>query len=159
MKRYEEKGFTLVEIIIVMVILGIMVTMAVPRMNFILSKDELRASTSSVTSSLYLARMKAVNDGLEYGVQFNVNGEIQIMSDPLGVPEAVGGISRLEDGISFSEIEFVNWLVVFSPYGQLEKSCLTPGDMIGSIIISNDIGDSTKVEVTSVTGRIRETSL
>ncbi len=160
MIKNNEKAFTMVEILIVAVIIGIMVTIAIPRMDFVFSKNKLRTSTSSVTQSLYLARMKAVNDGEEYGVQFSESGAINVVKYPYGTPELFGPTSVLEEGITFKNITFVDWLVVFNPFGQLDKDCLPTGDLTGTIILySSDTQDSTRVEVTFITGRIRETNL
>lgn len=159
MKQGNEKGFTMVELLIVLVIIGILASLAVPRLDLLFSKDKLRASTSTVTSSLYVARMKAVNEAEPYGVQFDVDGLFKIVRDPDGANEVRGAGYNLEEGISFSEINFQDWLVIFNEFGQLEKSCLLSGVLTGTIILTNGINDSTMVEVTFLTGRIRETNL
>ncbi len=159
MHTQSEKGFTLVEILIVAAIITVITAIAIPRMGFVFSKNRLRTSTSSVTSSLYLARMSAVNKGENYGVQFSGDGYIEIVRDPLGVYEVSSITNRIEEGIEFAEITFENWLAVFNSVGQLDKSCLPSGDLIGHVILANDKGDSTIVEVTFITGRIRETNL
>ena len=159
MKQGNEKGFTLVELMIVLVVLGILAGLAVPSLDLIFSKDKLRASTSTVTSSLYVARMKAVNEAEPYGVQFEEDGLFKIVRDPEGANEIRGAGYNLEEGISFSEINFNDWLVIFNEVGQLEKSCLPSGVLTGTITLTDGIVDSTMVEVTFITGRIRETNL
>jgi len=160
MIQNNEKAFTMIEILIVAVIIGIMVAIAVPRMDFSFAKNKLRASTSSVTQYLYLARMKAVNEGEDYGVQFSEDGIMNVLKDPYGTPESIGPPSMLEEGVIFNDIAFVDWLVVFNSFGQLDKDCLPSGAMTGSIILyCSDTQDSTSVEVTRITGRIRETNL
>ena len=154
----NERGFTMIEILIVMVIIGILATLAVPNTRHLFTKDKLRASTTSVTSSLYLARMKAVNDGVPYGVQFNNDGTYYVASDPKTTPQIKGSLYRLEKGITFGSNTFVNQLAIFNEYGQLDKSCLSSGNMTGTITIANGTVDSTKVEVTFISGRIRETN-
>ena len=154
----NEKGFTLVELLIVCILIGIMATIAISRIDFSTEKNKLKASTSGITSNLYMARMKAVNDGEMCGVQFLINGEFYVTKDSLGV-NPIGESSFLEEGISFDEITFNDWFVRFNEMGQLENSCLPNGEFTGSIFLNNDIGDTTRVDVTYITGRIRETNL
>ena len=160
MKVNREGGFTLLELMMVGVIITILAAIVIPRMDFIFSKDELRTSTTAVTSTLYLARMKAVSDGAMLGVQFDEDGTIQVVCNPLTTKDSLGPQNHIEDGVIFGEITFNDYLVVFNEFGQLDPSCLDgTGKYTGYIYMYNDIGDSTRVEVTMVTGRIRETNL
>ena len=157
----NEKGFSLVELLIVIVIIGILATIAVPKFDFLLKKNRLASSTSTITSNFYIARMKAVNESEPYGIKFNLtqDGEINIVRDPYGEAVVTGETSRIEDGITFSEINFQDDLAVFNELGQLDKNCLISGSLTGSIVVTNGIDDSTMVEITRLTGRIRETNL
>lgn len=161
MKTGNENGFTLVELMIVIVILGVLITIAMPNLGMVFKKNKLQASTSQVTSSLYLARMKAVNDAEPYGVKFNMTepGDINIIRDPLGDNKVRGATSRLEEGIEFSEITFLSDLVIFNEFGQLDINCLPTGILTGTIIMTNSLEDTTRVDITRLTGRIRETNL
>ena len=127
----------------------------------VFTKNKLKSSTSQVTSSLYLARTKAVNEAEPYGVKFNMTnpGDINIIRDPLGDNEVRGVTSHLEEGIDFSSITFLNNLVIFDEYGQLDRNCLPTGILSGSITLTNNLDDSTMVDVIRLTGRIRETNL
>jgi len=159
MERSSEKGFTLIEILVVGIIISILAAVAIPRMGFQFSTNKLRSSTSAVTSSFYLARMKAVNDGEDYGVKFYENGEIDIVRDPYGTHQILAPTNRIEDTISFVDISFNEWLAVFNSFGQLDKNCLPSGQMMGYVYLADDKGDTTQVEVTMITGRIKETNL
>lgn len=159
MRKNGEHGFTLAELMIVMVILGILATLALPNLSGMFSQNKLRTSTSAVTSSLYLARTKAVNEGALYGVMFLTSGEFYVVSEPKSTPVRFGTSHRLEEGISITENTFVNDIAIFNEYGQLDRSCLPSGEMTGSITLSNGSIDSTRVDVTFISGRIRETNL
>ena len=158
MKSRNENGFTLVEMMIILVIIAILGALAVPNMNRVFSKNKLRASTTSVTSSLYLARMKAINEGEPYGVEFFGDGSYHILKDPYGAGEVFGNPYHLDDEISFQEITFVSQLAVFNEYGQLHKNCLPAGESTGLVKISDGLADTTMVQVTFISGRIRETN-
>ncbi len=159
MNTRNEHGFTLVEVLIVGIIVTILAAVALPRMNFMFSKNKLRTSTNSVSSSMYLARMKAVNDGIDFGVQFLSTGDIMMIQDPNGTPVVAGPNSRIEDDVFFADTNFLNSTAVFTSFGQLDKTCLPEGELTGWVVLVSADGDSTQVEVAYVTGRIRETNL
>ncbi|MFC1651111.1 Tfp pilus assembly protein FimT/FimU [Candidatus Latescibacterota bacterium] len=159
MKIRNEKGFTLIELMVILAVIVIMSAIAIPRMDLMFAKNKLRASTTSITSSLYLSRMKSINDGEQYGVQFYFeDGTYQILRDPYGDAEDYGFPYQLEEEILFSDITFISDLAVFNEYGQLDKNCLTSGESTGLIEIVNAEEDTTRVEVTFISGRIRETN-
>jgi prepilin-type N-terminal cleavage/methylation domain-containing protein len=153
----RERAFTLVELIIVVAVVGIMASLAVPNLRPMFQKDNLRSSTSSVTSALYIARTKAVNDGRPFGVIFQTN-EFYVVNNPHGTPSWRSKPFKLETGVSIRSNTFVSGTPVFNEYGQLEKSCLPAGRYTGAISLTRGGPDSTRVEVTFISGRIRETN-
>ncbi len=161
MRLWNDRGFTFVELLIVLVIVGIMVGLAAPKLGMVFTKNKLQTSTSTLTSSLYLARARAVNDAQPYGVRFNlpVAGNINIVRDPLGDNEVVGATNKLEEGVEFIDITFTDDLVIFNELGQLDRNCLGSGVLTGTITLTDGISDTTSVEITRLTGRIRETNL
>ena len=152
----NEKGFTLLEMMLIVFLIGVLSAIAVPRLEPLFSRNKLRGSTSSVTSTLYLARMKAINEGANHGVEFFADGTFDIVRDPFGTPEAIGASYRLDEGISFAEVSFVNWLAVFNEQGQIDKNCLFEGETLGVIRITDGAADTTRVEITMISGRIKE---
>ena len=157
MKLWNEKGFTIMEMMVILFIIGILGALAVPNLNMMFSKNKMRKSTTSVTSSLYLARMKAINEGQLHGVEFFEDGAINVVQDPYGTRTVIGNPYQLEEGITFADISFVDMLAVFTEYGQLDKNCLFTGETTGIVQLTDGTEDSTMVEVTLISGRIRET--
>ena len=156
--KQQERGFTLMEIMIVVVLIGIIATLVAPNMNQVFFRNKLRGNTTSVTSSFYLARMKAINDGVPYGIQFNGNGSYQIYRDPYDANEAFGTTYELDSGLNFGNITFVDSLAVFTEQGQLSKNCLPAGEYVGTVEVTDGVSDTTRIEVTYLSGRIRETN-
>lgn len=159
MKKKNERGFTIVELLIVMVVVGILAAIAIPNFQPLLKKDKLRATTTTVTSTLYLARMKAVNDGKPIGVKFDANGRFYVVTSPKTSADRFGVPYKLEEGVEIVSNTFNNGVVIFTERGQLDKSCLPTGTYTGEIVMTDGTVDSTRVEVTFISGRIRETNL
>ncbi len=63
-------GFTLVEVMIVLLILGIVLAVAVPLMNSTLDGMELEGATSEVVSAIQYVQSLAIKEGVVYGVEF-----------------------------------------------------------------------------------------
>jgi prepilin-type N-terminal cleavage/methylation domain-containing protein len=156
MREGSQKGFTLMEIMLVVFLIGVIALLAAPNMDRVFSRNKLRGGTTSITSSLYLARMKAINDGVPYGVEFG-SGSCRLYRDPYGANEAFGTPYQLDGGLVFSEISFMDSLAVFTESGQLSKNCLPAGEYTGRVELT-DQSDTTFVEVTFLSGRIRETN-
>lgn len=154
----QDRGFTLMELLVTMIIIGLLGAIAAPNLNRVFSKNKLRGDTTSVTTSLYMARLKAINDGEPYGLKFNDDGSYQLYRDPYEDNEETGVLEQLEDGLFFTEVNFNDQLAVFNEQGGLDKLCLPEGTWTGQVMITDGTSDSTKVEVTFLSGRIRETN-
>jgi type IV fimbrial biogenesis protein FimT len=61
--RHRVRGFTLVELVIVVAIVGIGATIAMPSLSQALAAQRLRAGATDLSSSLMLARSEAIKRG------------------------------------------------------------------------------------------------
>jgi prepilin-type N-terminal cleavage/methylation domain-containing protein len=63
-------GFTMVEVIIVLLILGIVSAVAVPALNSSLDEMKLDGAAREVVSAIYYAQSIAIKEGVQHGVKF-----------------------------------------------------------------------------------------
>ena len=83
--RSEPRGFTLIEVVIVVLILGIVATVAVPGMNDFFTEEKINAAADSVVTAVYYARNVSITTGVNHRVTFDTN------SDTFSVEKYTGG--------------------------------------------------------------------
>jgi type IV pilus assembly protein PilA len=82
----KKDGFTLIEIIVVIAIIGILATAAIPAFSRWLPAWHLKSAASDLYSDLQLAKMNAIKDRIEWAVVFNSGGTYDLVS---GGPDGV----------------------------------------------------------------------
>jgi prepilin-type N-terminal cleavage/methylation domain-containing protein len=70
------RGFTLVELLLVLVVAGILMALAAPRMGTFVEQLHVRAALDVVYSDLHFARMLAVRSGHRVRVQFDTRPDL-----------------------------------------------------------------------------------
>lgn len=92
MSRQDQKGITLVEMMVVIAIVSMLVTIAIPNYQAWVSDQNLRASVVQLAGDLQIARLTAINRNAPVTVSFNQAGSTYtaFVDDGTGV----GGVAR-----------------------------------------------------------------
>ena len=80
----RDRGFTFVELVIVVLILGIMTALALPAMNDFFTEETITAAADAVVNAIYYARTSAIATRADHGVVFDAE------SNSFRVMRAVG---------------------------------------------------------------------
>ncbi|MDD5222769.1 MAG: prepilin-type N-terminal cleavage/methylation domain-containing protein [bacterium] len=77
----NQSGFSLIELIIVVAIIGIMATIAIPSVRGMMQRAKLKAAGREITMELLLARSQAISTGTSKTVIFNVGAGTWVVPD------------------------------------------------------------------------------
>ena len=149
----NKKGFTLTELMVVMVIIAVGALLMVPNIGGWLPNYRLRTTTRDIVSTMRTAQMKAVSTNMEYRVSFTVNANLTgsyVLQRHTGGIWVDEGVSQpLPTGITVNEITFPGKNAQFNPNST---------SSIGSITLKNTrtTGHTErKIALTASTGRIK----
>ena len=160
MKLVRNKaGFTLIEMVITAVLLGIIAAMAVPDFYRAMQKIKLNSTTRDIISDLRWARSKAIASRTQVGLHFNFDAKTYVVFldtyNPSGLQYTAGQDSVITtynlSNIGTASSTFGNNTVIFKPDG----TCNTSGQVTCN---STDNNNTHVVDVLSSTGRIKITS-
>jgi prepilin-type N-terminal cleavage/methylation domain-containing protein len=88
----RRNGFTLIEIMIVVVIFGILVAVVYPRISQVLVKNDVRSARTTLANKFATARAVAMQRSRSASVNFNGNN-IAVTAKPRTVPD---GLSTMD---------------------------------------------------------------
>ncbi len=105
--RNRNSGFTLIELMIVVALIAIVATVAVPSFNRLVESNRLTAATNDLVGVVTFARSEAIRHGKSVTVSPRTEGGVAAYEN--GVEVAVGAdqlrvTSQAEPGISISNI-------------------------------------------------------
>ncbi len=70
MRHQRNRGYTLIELLIVVAIIGLVLGFAVPNFQKMQGRIALRAAAGELRSAFHLARMRAISRGVNTGLKF-----------------------------------------------------------------------------------------
>jgi prepilin-type N-terminal cleavage/methylation domain-containing protein len=152
----NARGMTLVELAIVVALLGILMAMAGPSLTRHLPTIRFRGDVRDVASSFRLARMRAVAEGVQYGIFIDADESpaqyVFFEDDNLDETYQSGS-----DGVVFTQelfkksqirhVNFANDVAIFKPDGSSNGGWLSMG--------LPERSDTVMVDVLPSTGRVK----
>ncbi len=150
MRNSAEKGFTLLELMIVIAVIGILSAIAAPNLQNYMAQRRLNGAARQVMGDLMAARMKAVSLNQRVKVSFTSDHEYEIWNDA----DSSGTVADNEGADIEMDIHTDYYDVTFSasanPVFQT-RGTVSPGS---TITLTNSSG-SKYVKVALITGRIK----
>ncbi len=151
----SEAGFTLAELAVVMVIFGIVSSIALPGLNKFLRSLDLNGQVQSTASTLRVVRQRAITENNIYCVTYDTTARVFVWFDDDNNDGAKQGTEK-----GGTTQPFASWITVaqsgsnpftvttlmFYPNGSTNSS--------GSLIFSNSDGYSRSLSVVRPTGMV-----
>ena len=163
-KAQDERGYSLIELSVVLVLLGLVVVVGMPAMQDWLERYRVRTATQLLAADLQLQRMRAVSRNRRFSIQFNaanstytlwdgdpVNGlTTQLSPEPVVMPMGVTFTTTAGGPLELTWQGNDDW-AVFHPDGSVNDRLAQDDE----ITLTNAIGDAFRAVMNQVTGRVQ----
>lgn len=161
----EKQGFTLIEIMLVIAIMGILAIVTLPKYQAITDHYKLESSAQIVVGQLRYAQQLAMDQRKDSYLAMDTN-TVQVLSNDLsGNLKVFGGIQALESGVTFDSSSAVgNGLMInpgqakglpyvqYDPRGFVQN--LPAGGAVKIVLTTVRSGRSVAINVEVYTGNI-----
>jgi prepilin-type N-terminal cleavage/methylation domain-containing protein len=149
------KGFTLVELMAVVLILGLMLTFVTLRLDSVTASSRLTASARETGAAVGVAFSSAVSSGKARSLNFDTETGEYWVGEGLNAPrESSDTLRRLYDGVEFRDVQVGD--TVYEERGVLSLEISPLG--IGSdalVHLKSETGSEMTVEIRPLTGTVR----
>lgn len=148
----REAGYSLIELAVVVIILGITLTASIPAFSRLMQSNSLQNAAGQFSGHMRLARQMAVTSGVSYIVDWDSTETYLIIrdnneNDVPDVGEPADGPFTLPKRVSLADSAFTSSRVTFSRDGSASES--------GTLMLSNDRGHSVNLMLLAPTGQVR----
>ena len=120
----SNRGFTLVEMMIVVLLMGLMLAFAVPALRRLGNSQGLKGAKENMISQIQLARAKAISTGIDQPVHFNNNYGFNYHIHPSGVGTPTTGWV-FPNGVSYGVSTFSSSVTMYAN-GKASNSVTIP---------------------------------
>lgn len=102
-RKADERAFTLIELILVMLVLVVLISVAAPRLNLFLRQRHLEAEAQRFVAALEFAREQAINMGVPFQVVIEPAQSAYAVKPLSGFPELDQAVQvyQLAEGVRF----------------------------------------------------------
>jgi prepilin-type N-terminal cleavage/methylation domain-containing protein len=151
----RNRGFTLIEMAIVCVLIGILAAMAVPMFTRIFPRIKCRAEARNILNTIRVARSRAIAENTQYGVYFDSNArQYLLFKDKTNLTamtyestdSTVGAPIPVDPSVVYNGIAFAGNCIIMLPTGAASQS--------GNVGVNTSSGDSPfTISVLAATGK------
>jgi prepilin-type N-terminal cleavage/methylation domain-containing protein len=131
MRLYGKNGFTMIEMLIVVVIIGIIAGLAVPNFAGAIQKIRWRSTATEITKALRLARSSAITKNDQFGVNVDYDKRHIVVFKDLSSPssysfdevnDSIVSLDTIDGNVDGIYSSFANGSVCFFPNGRASES-------------------------------------
>ncbi len=134
MNRHPERGFSLIELAIVVLVMGLLLTFAIPPFRSLSDSYQLRGAAENIAGQFRLAREKAIGTGNSQQLQFR---------SPFSYSALQGGTTvaswTLPTGISYAWVAGTDSTYTVNHDGRIDRS--------GMVVLQNRRGNRDTVSI------------